>query len=88
MIRSHAVLVNEPIQEGGSAVAACGKPIVKTKLLECFENVGEKTESIPKQITCTKCLLILWETRYVFAAIESDDYSAYLDKRGIDDAAA
>lgn len=63
IFRIHVVNSPEPIQPGGSLIALCGKPIVKSYL----------TGMIDTEALCPKCKLALWEGRYITPVCEADE---------------
>lgn len=79
MIRSHAVSSSDPIQEGGSAIALCGKPINKTHWLAFTELIPYMQEAEVRidwtDITCKTCKYAVWPERgHIYAAIEAEEY--------------
>lgn len=81
MIRSHAVTSETPIQEGGSVIAMCGKPIHKTHWLAFSEHfgafVGDCEVRIQwSDITCRDCRFAVWPNGHVYAAIEAEEYES------------
>lgn len=81
MIRSHAVTSPDPIQEGGSAVALCGKSIHRTHWLafsELFQGDPESQLAVRikwSDITCKDCRYSVWlGNGWVYAAIEAEEY--------------
>jgi hypothetical protein len=89
MIRSHALLCDEPIQEGGSAIAACGKPIHKTHFMAFHEENPSASahEILFVEVSCRKCKMAIWEKRCLYIAMEDSEYRDLMSERGVDELA-
>lgn len=83
MIRSHAVHSKEAIQEGGSVLALCGKPITKSHWLAFSENLGFMAQEVRihwQDITCKDCRDEIFPSGYIYVGIEAEEYELLKSK--------